>query len=268
MDDPHGSTRTAEPHAFSKIHHATTSTTYQTKHSLQQKFNPAMSSTATAPRNRAERRRAAKDAPFLDQTSTGIPLEHPDRSGPKSKTLYELATERQAELEASGFYKDEAKRGSKVNGEDNSQFISSDEDDEPIGPMGDALIYTTSLASVHLTLDVLVFNQYRQDIVWDEIIWKTLRMIPGLYILLFLLKCKTAMRYPNVRQFFFLAASTAAGCYLLHSGNQDGYYAIMKRAPSVGVLWIWSVVEMELLGCAINMCLVGSYMWYNGFSAF
>lgn len=227
-----------------------------------------MSTTATAPRNRGERRRAAKNAPFLHQTTTDIPLAQPDRSGPKSKTLYELAAERQAELEASGFYKDEARSGSKVNGEDNSQFISSDEDDEPIGPLGDALIYTISLASVHFTLDVLVFNQYRQDIVWEEIFWKTAKMIPGLYILLYLLKCKTAKRFPLIRQFFFVAASTVAGCYLLHSGNQDGYYAIMKRAPPVGVLWIWSVVEMELWGCAINLCLVGVYMWYNGFGAF
>jgi hypothetical protein len=227
-----------------------------------------MSSTATAPRNRAERRKAAKDAPFLHQTKTGIPLAQPDRSGPKSKTLYELAAERQAELEASGFYKDEAKRKSGPNGEDNSQFISSADDDEPIGPLGDALVYTISLASVHFTLDVLVFNQYRQDIVWDEIVWNTLRMLPGLFVLLFLLKCKTAMRFPKIRQFLFLVGSTAAGCYLVHSGNQDGYYAVMKRVPPVGVLWIWSVVEMELWGCLINLIAVGTYMWYNGFGTF
>jgi hypothetical protein len=227
-----------------------------------------MSSTATAPRNRAERRKAAKDAPFLDQTKTGIPLAQPDRSGPKSKTLYELAAERQAELEASGFYKDEGKRRSGPNGEDNSQFISSSDDDEPIGPLGDALIYTISLAAVHFTLDVFVFNQYRQEIVWDEIVWKTLTMIPGLFVLLFLLKCKTAMLFPRIRQVLFLVGSTAAGCYLIHSGNQDGYYAIMKRVPPVGVLWIWGVVEMELWGCLINLIAVGTYMWYNGFSAF
>jgi hypothetical protein len=227
-----------------------------------------MSTTATAPRNRAERRKAARDSPFLDQTQLNIPLAQPDRSGPKSKTLYELAAERQAELEASGFYKDDEKRKTGPNGEDNSQFISSAEDDEPIGPLGDALVYAISLASVHFTLDVLVFNQYRQEIVWNEIWWKTLRMIPGLYVLLFLLKCKTAMRFPRIRQTLFLVGSTAAGCYLIHSGNQDGYYAIMKRVPPIGVLWIWSVVEMELWWCLANLSMVGAYMWYNGFSSF
>ncbi|QDS77327.1 hypothetical protein FKW77_004893 [Venturia effusa] len=143
-----------------------------------------MSSTATAPRNRAERRKAAKDAPFLHEPVSGIPLAQPDRSGPKSKTLFELAAERQAELEASGFYNDEGKRKGGPNGETNAQFLSSDEDDEPIGPLGESLVYTISLAAVHFTLDVLVFNQYRQEIVWSEILRKTLRMIPGLYILL------------------------------------------------------------------------------------
>lgn len=227
-----------------------------------------MSSTATVPRNRAERRKAAKDSPFLHQTVSGIPLAQPDRSGPKSKTLFELAAERQAELEASGFYKNEGKTKLGPNGENNAQFISSDEDDEPIGPLGEALVYTISLAAVHFTLDVLVFNQYRQEIVWNEIMWKTLRMIPGLYILLFLLKCHTAMRFPQARQAVFLAGSIAAGCYLIHTGNQDGYYAIMKTIPPVGVLWIWSMVEMSLWGCLVNAAVVGGYTWYNGFSNF
>lgn len=227
-----------------------------------------MSSTATIPRNRAERRKAAKDAPFLHETTTGIPLAQPDRSGPKSKTLYELAAERQAELEASGFYKDEGKRNAGPNGESNSQFISSSEDDEPIGPLGDALVYTISLAAVHFTLDVLVFNQYRQEIVWNEIIWKTIRMIPGLYFVLFLLKCNTAKQFPRIREIVFLVGSIVAGCYLVHTGNQGGYYAVMKQVPPIGVLWIWAMVEMDLRGCLINAVVVGGYTWYNGFSAF
>jgi hypothetical protein len=212
------------------------------------------------PQNRASRRAAARKE---SKTSSDIPLAHPDRSGPKAKTLYDLAAERQAELEKSGFYKNEPKST-----ESTSQFISSEEDDEPIGPLGEALVYTISLAMVHFTLDVLVFHQYRQEVLWDEIFYKTLKMAPGLYFLICLLKCKTAQRYNNLRQAFFLVSSTVAGCYLVYSGNEGGYYEVMKKAPPVGVLWIWAVVEMELWGCVVNVGSVGLYMYWNGFSAF
>jgi len=227
------------------------------------------------PRNRAQRRQAAHTGSpipktewttsFLDQTTAGIPLAQPDRSGPKAKTLYDLAAERQTELQKEGFYAREAKEPLGSEGE--HQFMSTD-DDAPIGPLGDALVYTISLGMLHFTLDVLVFQQYRQEILWREIFEKTGKILPGLFFVIWSLHSKTANRVPWLRQLFFLASSVAAGCCLIHSGNLDGYYAVMKRAPGVGTLWIWGVVEMDLWWCLANVVIVGGYMWWNGFSAF
>jgi hypothetical protein len=67
-------------------------------------------------------------------------------------------------------------------------------------------------------------------------------------------------------QLFFFAVSVAAGCWLVRSVNEAGYYAVVKRAPQVGTLWIWSAVEMSLLPILVSCVIVGGYTWWNGFS--
>jgi hypothetical protein len=223
---------------------------------------------ATEVRNRAQRRAAAretaKDPSFLNQTTSPFELKQPDRSGPKGKTLYELAAERQAELEAEGFYAKNPAPKSRDEG-DNAQFWS---DDDPIGPFGESVVYSVSLAMLHFTLDVMVFHQYRQDIEWREIFVKTGTMLPALFIVVYALHSRAASRFPRVKQVFFLAASIAAGCYLVRSGNEDGYYAVMKRAPPVGSLWVWSVIEMELGYALAHVAVVLGYMWWFGYGTF
>jgi hypothetical protein len=218
------------------------------------------------PRNRAQRRAAARDeakhTPQLDQTSTGIKLGQPDRSGPKGKTLYDLAAERQAQLEAEGFYE---KHGYDKPQYDTQQFMS---EADPIGPVGEAIVYGITLAMLHFTLDVLVFHQYRQDILWGEIFIKTIKMFPGLFFVVYLLHSPTANRLPLLKQLFFLACSVTAGCYLVYSGNNDGYYEVMKRAPPIGTLWVWSVVEMDLKNALAHLVIVAAFMWYYGLGNF
>jgi len=59
-----------------------------------------------------------------------------------------------------------------------------------------------------------------------------------------------------------------AGCYLIYSGNEHGYYMVMQKAPPVGTLWIWSVVEMDLALTMLHLVVVGAYTWWNGYGNF
>lgn len=229
-------------------------------------------STTPTPRNRRERRAAAKeDTPSSTTTSSSFPtieLKKPDYDAPRApghKTLYEIAEERQAELQASGFYDKYEK--DPVHDAGDHQFWTG-ADDAPIGPAGEALVWSTSLAMLHFTLDVLVWHQYRQEIIWPEIWKKTFTILPALFMVIWFLKTATAMRWKWTRQVFFFGLSVVAGCYLLHSGNKDGYYAVMKRAPPVGTLWVWSCIEMDLYFALAHVGIVGFYMWWNGYSSF
>ncbi|CAO2655236.1 Nn.00g103000.m01.CDS01 [Neocucurbitaria sp. VM-36] len=198
----------------------------------------------------------------LDQDAVEMILKHPDYSGPKGKTLFQLAEERQKELD-----KAKATAGN-VSGP-NTPARDAPIDGEPaIGPLGDAILYSTSMAALHLTLDVIVYSQYREDILWGEIFMRAATATPIFVLLVYLTHVDLSYRFPILRDLTFLGGSIVAGCYLVYSGNKHGYFHVMKAAPPVGTLWIWSVVEMSLLFAALSAVSVFGYIWWNGFEFF
>ncbi|GAB7352509.1 hypothetical protein MBLNU459_g2909t1 [Dothideomycetes sp. NU459] len=227
------------------------------------------------PRNRKERRAHAKannePMPAPLRTTADIPMRQPDRSGPKGKTLYELAEERRAELAAQGQPFSKLHGDGQVRDESGKvlQHHDSDSDsDEPLGPLGESVFLTISLGMLHFTLDVLVYNQYRQEIEWAAIFARTGRVAPVLLLVVYALKSPAAMRFAALRQLFFLGVAVAAGCYLIHAGNTYAYYAVMKRAPPLGALWIWSVVEMKLPWALASVVVDVAFLLWGGYSAF
>jgi hypothetical protein len=245
-----------------------------------------MDTSPPTPRNRRERRAASKTnktkstttstsntSSHLDTTLPEVPLVKPDYDAPRApghKTLYEIAAERQAELQKEGFYdKYNDKYAHGENAGDHQFWTSGPDDGEPpIGAIGEAFVWGISLSMLHFTLDVLVFHQYRQEVAWAEIWTRMFTMMPALFVVVYILHTRAALRWARLRQVFFFGSSVAAGCYLVKSGNKEGYYAVMKRAPPVGTLWVWGCVEMELWWAVAHVGVVGVYMWVNGFSAF
>jgi hypothetical protein len=103
-----------------------------------------------------------------------IKLRQPDRSGPTEQTLLELADQQQ-------LFKKAAKRERQLAGKEDD----GDDDDEE-GKMSpgaerflEALLYTTTLATLHFTFDVLVMNQYGTSIKWDRIVQNAIRAFIG-----------------------------------------------------------------------------------------
>lgn len=241
-----------------------------------------MADDTPTPRNRRERRAAAKADGTLKSKSTSTSTNHlntrlseieykkPDFDAPRQpghKTLYEIAAERQKELEKEGFYDRYDDKYAYGENAGDHQFWSSP-DDEPIGALGEATVWSIALAMFHFTLDVLVFHQYRQSIEWREIWMRMFTMLPALFLVIYILHTRTILRWKRTRQIFFFAASIAAGTHLIKSGNQHGYFAVMKTAPPIGTLWVWSVVEMDLWFAVGHVLVVGGYMWWNGFKNF
>ncbi|KAF2851557.1 hypothetical protein T440DRAFT_67067 [Plenodomus tracheiphilus IPT5] len=196
----------------------------------------------------------------IDQDGVEMILKHPDYSGPKGKTLFQLAEERQQEL-------DREKLGGWNLGA-SIQPTAGTTSDAAIGPAGDALLYCTSMAALHLTLDVIVYSQYREEILWGEITRRAAAATPIFMLLVYLTHVNFSYRFPTLRDVSFFAGSVMAGCYLVYSANKHGYFYVMKAAPPVGTLWIWSVVEMSLPFAAMNAVAVLGYIWWNGYELF
>jgi hypothetical protein len=71
-----------------------------------------------------------------------------------------------------------------------------------------------------------------------------------------------------LQQGLLFLLATAAGCYLVHATNTQPYFAVMKRAPPVATLWVWSVVELRVELAATSLLAATAYLWLAGFSIF
>jgi hypothetical protein len=199
----------------------------------------------------------------LDEDGVKYILQQPDYdSKPIGKTLFELAEERQRELNKGKPRKWDLDSGNTPPGE--RPF----NDEEPIGPFGDAILYSVSLATLHLTFDVIVYSQYREEVIWPEIFQRAGVSLPIFFMLVYLLHVDFSKRFPILRNIFFFLVSVVAGCYMVYSGNVHGYFYVMKTAPPIGSLWVWSVVEMDVAYAAGSCAIVATYLWWNGFDAF
>ncbi|EMC98184.1 hypothetical protein BAUCODRAFT_23002 [Baudoinia panamericana UAMH 10762] len=223
-----------------------------------------------APRNRRERRAAARETgkPVAAPTSAPkLKLAQPDRSKPKDKTLLDLYEEKKSLLEQGQPF-DLKHEDGLIRDEGGNILEAGLGESEPIGPVGDAVFWSVSLSMLHFTLDVLVYNQYRQEIEWTPIFKRTLTILPVLFLLILMLRSETARKFPTVRQTFFLVASIVAGCYTIHVTNRYDYYAVMKQTPALGTLWIWSFIEMNLPFAGASVLADLAYMWYKGYTMY
>ena len=221
-----------------------------------------MSETDT-PRNRKERRAAAKESGTkftpMDYASQ-IPMLQPDRSGPKSRTLFDLAEERQAQMDAGQPF------NKHFQVDDQGRIL--DEPSDPLGPVGDAIFFNLTLAMLHFTLDVLCYSQYRQDIEWAPIAKRTATVLPVLFFVTYSLRSELANRFSTAKQVLCAIMGAAAGCYLIYIGNTYSYYAVMKQAPPVGVLWVFSVIEMGLPYAVASLSVNVAFLWLRGYTVF
>lgn len=200
-------------------------------------------------------------------SAADVPLEKKFRAATK-KTLYEIAGERESQLSP---------------GNGDAKIITvlppvDGEEKEFVSPVLDTFFLAASLAALHFTLEVLTVHQYAQDLRFSPIFGHTLLVAwPTLFFAIHLvrghllpfsrvkLSDHARQRIAVARQTLFLVTANVAGCYLIRLTNEGGYYAVMKKAPSVGTIWVWCVLELGLVGAMAGVAGPGLYAWYYSY---
>ncbi|CAK4034386.1 hypothetical protein MYCFIDRAFT_82597 [Lecanosticta acicola] len=222
------------------------------------------------PKNRKERRAAAKESGKSIEPATSTPkikMSHPDYSKPKGKTLLDIYEEKR-ELLDKGQPFDPQYQDGLPRGESGNILEAGLGEGEPIGPVGDAVFWAACLTMFHFTLDVLVYNQYAQEIVWSTIYKRTGTILPILFLVIYMSRTSLAKRLGLLRQVLFLGVAVGSGCYLIHAGNNYDYLAVMKQAPPLGTVWVYSVIEMDLAFAASSLVIDAGFLLWNGYSVF
>ena len=246
---------------------------------------PWLNSTMSRRQRRAQQNKSAV------QTVDGIPHARPEDTATKdhskpAKTLFEIAAEKQAQLNPSArkFNFDTNDSSNVVNVKINQDgsiappTSEADGDGEVISPWLDTLFLATSLSALHFTLEVLTVHQYAQELRFAPIFQHTLFMaFPTLTVIIHLFRGhllpistaslpeKAQAASIGLRQLLLLVIANVAGCYLIQLTNDKGYYAVMKNAPSIGTLWVWAILELGLLGALLGVAGPGLYAWKMGY---
>ena len=224
------------------------------------------------PRNRKERRAAAKESGKPVEAPTKMPklkMAKPDYDARPAKgtTLLDLYEQKKELLEKGQPFDNKYSDGI-PRGESGNILDVGLGDNEPISPVGNAFFWSVCLTMLHFTLDVMTYNQYAQDIIWPAIFRRSGTILPILFIAILMMKSDLAYKLGVVRQLLFLVSAVGAGCYLIHVGNSYGYFAVMKQAPPLGTFWIYSVVELDKWYAVASLGLNFAFLLWNGYTFF
>lgn len=159
----------------------------------------------------------------------------------------------------------------------------------PPPPLIDTVLLSLPLAAVHFTLAFLAAHQYAQNIPVGQLVRES--AIVAFPILTFLIHFAhghiisfgsgrilhhkmlkptarniTIYLVPTLRTAFFLPLAIYLGISLVLITNESPYYAVMKRAPAIGTLWVWCVLEMSVGAALLGvLCPIGWGMLWRGY---
>ncbi|UNI17214.1 hypothetical protein JDV02_003582 [Purpureocillium takamizusanense] len=214
-----------------------------------------------------------------------IKLRQPDRNAPTEKTLLDFASERNLFEQAARRERQLAREKQRSEGvaadDDDDDDSDADDDDEAatLSPGAErfleSMLWTVSLAMLHFTFDVLVQHQYGTHISWPDVCIRAgTAWLVFLFLFYFLhphasnpvLVPGLPLRYQRpLGQAVFFIMSALSGCYLIYITNTYGYLATMKQAPTLGCLWLWAVMELDLVTAVLSLAIAGVFLWQGGY---
>ncbi|KLJ09415.1 hypothetical protein EMPG_15185 [Blastomyces silverae] len=71
---------------------------------------------------------------------------------------------------------------------------------------------------------------------------------------------------PSAKSIVFLPIALFFGGRLISMTNEASYYAVMKKTPSIGTLWVWAVLELPLVPALVGVLApIGWAVLYKGY---
>ncbi|OJD17877.1 hypothetical protein AJ78_02049 [Emergomyces pasteurianus Ep9510] len=71
---------------------------------------------------------------------------------------------------------------------------------------------------------------------------------------------------PSAKSVLYLSLAFFFGGRLIAMTNEASYYAVMKKTPSIGTLWVWAVLELSLVPAIFGVLVpIGWAVLYKGY---
>ncbi|KAK9330430.1 hypothetical protein V1520DRAFT_340472 [Lipomyces starkeyi] len=122
----------------------------------------------------------------------------------------------------------------------------------------DYAMVVVPLASVHAVLDVLVYRQYQQALIFGDLAQRALVALA----VLFVLHSTVHPTHSSIGiQMILMFVAIVLGTYLVHAATMNDYFAVMKQAPPLGTLLVWLAVELDYYWSIVAAVTVGFIAW-------
>ncbi|KAI9253780.1 hypothetical protein BDA99DRAFT_518981 [Phascolomyces articulosus] len=108
--------------------------------------------------------------------------------------------------------------------------------------------------------DVTVRVQYSEPWSYPELALRAIKAAPALFPLIYL---TNRHKSKKLVQFIMAVGSAVVGSFLLYTLRHTPSLGQMARAPGLATIWIYFVVQLDLLPAVVTLALVGLY-WYFG----
>ncbi|KAJ7047455.1 hypothetical protein C8F04DRAFT_1058886 [Mycena alexandri] len=123
-----------------------------------------------------------------------------------------------------------------------------------------AVLLITPCSFLLVLMEILIYNQYGQ-----EVNLKTVadRMISGIPILsIFIFYTSRYKKDRRVQRVLFLMG-TAAGSRMLFVVQRGSYLLNMQQCPPLITLWVYIVIQLDLGLAVLNLAAVGIFVWWK-----
>ncbi|KAG2223421.1 hypothetical protein INT45_001727, partial [Circinella minor] len=108
--------------------------------------------------------------------------------------------------------------------------------------------------------DVTVRVQYSEPWSYTDLALRSIKAAPALFPLIYLTNRHKSKKWV---QLLMAMGSAVVGSFLLYTLQNTPSLGQMARAPGLATIWIYFVVQLDLVPALVTLILVGLY-WYFG----
>jgi len=123
-----------------------------------------------------------------------------------------------------------------------------------------AVMLIMPFSSLLLLMEILIHHQYGK-IASFEIL--TDRMLSGVPILSLFIFYTNRHKRDRRMQLLLFIISIAIGSRMIYQFNHASWLVNMKECPPLATIWIYTIIQLELIPAFLNLVVVGVFVWWK-----
>ncbi|TDL29354.1 hypothetical protein BD410DRAFT_758137 [Rickenella mellea] len=117
------------------------------------------------------------------------------------------------------------------------------------------------LSFMLVLMEILVHRQYSQPVTLG-VIWD--RMVSGIPIMSVFIFYTNRHKANRRVQLFLFILSLIVGARMIYNINKANWTTVITQCPPLATIWVYTIVQLELLPAVGGLAIVGAWTWWNG----